>query len=85
MARLRKSVEIHPEKLKTARKIKGFTQARLAAMVGYTPSRIGQLEIGHENSLPMESLARLSSVLGISMINLVTDAEKKRVADVDQF
>lgn len=84
MGRLRKSVEIHPEKLKMARKWRGLTQAHLAAMVGYSPSRIAQVEIGHENRLPMESLALISSILGVPMMELVTEVEKRRVADVDQ-
>ena len=44
---------------------KGITQSHIAEVLGYTPSRVSQFEIGHMGGVPLDALKVIAQILKI--------------------
>jgi transcriptional regulator with XRE-family HTH domain len=67
------------EKIKRARIEKGFTQEELGKLIGVQKSAVAKYEKGRIVNIKRSTLAKLSKVLGIPPVELVSDIEEKPV------
>ena len=74
-------VIIDHKKLKRIREKKGLFQHDLAAIVGYSPSRITQFERGHPGGVPLDSLKLIAKTLEIDFMELLPLETLKLVAE----
>ena len=51
--------------LKQIRLRKGITQSHIAEVLGYTPARVSQFEIGHGGGVPLDALKVIAQILEI--------------------
>lgn len=66
-------------RIKEARKNKGYTQGKLAELTGYSVQHISHIETGN-TKLSVESLVTLANVLDVSLDHLMSDSlERKEV------
>lgn len=70
-------VIIDHTKLKRIREEKGLFQHELAAIVGYSSSRITQFELGHPGGVPLESLKLIGKALDIDYQDLILEESEK--------
>jgi transcriptional regulator with XRE-family HTH domain len=64
------------ERIRQARKKKGYTQSELAEIVGISTSSVGQFEVG-KNKPTLENLVKISYACNISIEWLVTGHNSK--------
>lgn len=66
-------------KIKTARLAKGFTQEELGNLIGVQKSAVAKYENGRVVNIKRSVLAKISKVLDIPPVELVSDIEEKPV------
>jgi len=66
-------------KIKTARLAKGFTQEELGNLIGVQKSAVAKYENGRVVNIKRSVLAKISKVLDIPAVELVSDIEEKPV------
>ena len=66
------------ERVKLARKSKGYTQSRLANLIGISTSSVGQFEVG-KNKPTVENLIKISEACDRSIQWLITGSDSKSI------
>jgi len=69
------------ENLRQLRKARGLTQAQLARVCGITESYICRLERGKETNPSLNTMIRLSTILGVSLDLLVGRISLMEIAE----
>lgn len=72
------------EKIKKARLEKGYTQEELGALLGVQKSAVAKYEKGRVVNIKRSVLAKISQVLDIPPVELVSDIEKKPVETAEK-
>lgn len=67
------------EKIKNARLAKGYTQEELGKLIGVQKSAVAKYENGRVVNIKRSVLAKISKVLDIPPVQLVSDIEEKPV------
>ncbi|MDO7905350.1 helix-turn-helix transcriptional regulator [Paenibacillus sp. JX-17] len=70
------SIESIGENIRFSRLKKGFSQEQLALNAGVNTSYIGQIERGEKNPT-LKTLDKISSALGITLIDLLSQVDSK--------
>lgn len=73
------------EKIKNARLAKGYTQEELGNLIGVQKSAVAKYEKGRVVNIKRSVLAKLSSVLDIPPVELVSDIEEKPVETANRL
>lgn len=82
---MKKINEIIGERLKSIRESKGFSQAQLAKLCGYSSaSRIGNYELG-ERKISADDALRISEILGVSPAELMFGSQSEQVISNYQY
>ncbi len=82
---MKKINEIIGERLKSIRESKGFSQAQLAKLCGYSSaSRIGNYELG-ERKISADDALRISEILEVSPAELMFGSQSKQVISNYQY
>lgn len=67
------------EKIKSARLAKGYTQEELGNLIGVQKSAVAKYETGRVVNIKRSVLAKISKVLDIAPVELVSDINEKPV------
>lgn len=67
------------EKIKMARVAKGYTQEELGSLIGVQKSAVAKYENGRVVNIKRSVLAKISKVLDIAPVELVSDIEEQPV------
>ena len=82
---MKKINEIIGERLKSIRESKGFSQAQLAKLCGYSSaSRIGNYELG-ERKISADDALRISEILEVSPAELMFGSQSEQVISNYQY
>ena len=73
------------EKIKNARLAKGYTQEELGNLIGVQKSAVAKYEKGRVVNIKRSVLAKLSSVLDVPPVELVSDIEEKPVETANRL
>lgn len=73
------------DKIKSARLAKGYTQEELGNMIGVQKSAVAKYEKGRVVNIKRSVLAKISKVLDIPPIELVSDIEEKPVETANKL
>jgi repressor LexA len=73
------------QKIKAARLAKGYTQEELGNLIGVQKSAVAKYEKGRVVNIKRSVLAKISKVLDIPPVELVTDIEEKPVETANQL
>ena len=73
------------EKIKSARISKGYTQEELGKLIGVQKSAVAKYENGRIVNIKRSVLAKISKVLDIPPIELVSDIEEKPVETANRL
>lgn len=73
------------EKIKTARLAKGYTQEELGKLIGVQKSAVAKYEKGRVVNIKRSVLAKISKVLEIPPVELVSDIEERPVETANRL
>ena len=73
------------DKIKTARLAKGYTQEELGKLIGVQKSAVAKYEKGRVVNIKRSVLAKISNVLDIPPVELVSDIEEKPVETANKL
>ncbi|MBQ8279531.1 MAG: helix-turn-helix transcriptional regulator [Roseburia sp.] len=73
------------EKIKSARLAKGYTQEELGKLIGVQKSAVAKYEKGRVVNIKRSVLAKISQVLDIPPVELVSDIEEKPVETANKL
>lgn len=73
------------EKIKKARLEKGYTQEELGKLIGVQKSAVAKYESGRVVNIKRSVLAKISKVLSIPPVELVSDIEEKPVETANKL
>ena len=73
------------DKIRNARLAKGYTQEELGSMIGVQKSAVAKYEKGRVVNIKRSVLAKLSKVLDIPPVELVSDIEEKPVETANKL
>lgn len=73
------------EKIKNARLAKGYTQEELGKLIGVQKSAVAKYEKGRIVNIKRSVLAKISKVLEIPPVELVSDIEEKPVETANKL
>jgi len=73
------------EKIKKARLEKGYTQEELGNLIGVQKSAVAKYESGRVVNIKRSVLAKISKVLSIPPVELVSDIENKPVETANEL
>ena len=73
------------DKIRNARLAKGYTQEELGNMIGVQKSAVAKYEKGRVVNIKRSVLAKLSKVLDIPPVELVSDIEEKPVETANKL
>lgn len=73
------------EKIKAARLAKGYTQEELGNLIGVQKSAVAKYESGRVVNIKRSVLAKISQVLSIPPVELVSDIEEKPIETANKL
>ena len=83
MTNMKTTGNVLADKIRSLRQSRGLSQAALARRMGMKPSQLCKIELGH-NGLSESSIRRVADALGVTIAELMGEAEERRETKVEE-
>ena len=84
MSRYKLDYELLAERIKTARKEKGYSQSKLAELADVSTNTIGKLEISY-TTVSLKTILNIANVLDVDINYLISDNSPNNKQTADLF